>query len=169
MKAVIGTFDEKAGIKTAVSNLQAAGFTKEEVALVTSYDAEEVRDVLDEEPEHAAASGALVGGGIGSILGLLGGIVVLPIPGAGPLLASGIIASTSTGLLGAYLGSIYATRAVDEPEHELKEALSKDEVLLVVRINEGNEEEARAILSQSGANHLMTHEVDPKVMAELAD
>ena len=169
MKAVIGTFGKREGIETAVSQLKNVGFDEEDIALVTSYEAEEVRDVLDEEPERAAATGALVGGGIGSVLGLLGSAVVLPIPGAGPLLASGIIASTSTGLLGGYLGSIYATRVADEPEHELKEALANGEVLLIVRVNDGNEEQAQAILRRSGGHYLMTHEVDPNVLADLAD
>lgn len=169
MKAIIGVFEVRDDIKTAVHRLREAGFTEDDLALITSYQAEEVRDVLDEEPEKTAVSGALVGSGIGATLGLLGGIALLPIPGIGPMLASGVMATASGGVLGGYLGSLYATHAEEIPEHELKEVLSKHNVILVVRIKDSNEEKARAILSQSGGSYLKTHEVSPEALAKLAN
>lgn len=169
MKAVIGIFDEKDNIKTAVIRLKEAGFTDEDLILITSYQAEEVRDVLGEEPEKAAASGALVGTGIGGALGLLGGLALVPVPGLGLVAAYGLLGTISGGTLGGFLGSLYGTRIEDQPELDLKEALGTHNLLLFVRVEDVNEENARAILQQSGGSYLVTHEVSPEAVAELRD
>lgn len=169
MEAVIGVFEKKENIKTAVTRLKEAGFTEEDLVLITSYQAEEVRDILGEEPEKAAVSGALVGSGIGGVVGLLGGIALLPVPGFGLAVAYGLIGSISGGTLGGFLGSLYGTRIEDQPEIELKEALGTQKLLLFVRVEAANEESARAIMQQAGGDYLKTHEVSPETIAELSE
>lgn len=168
MKAVIGVFDEKDDIKAAIANLKDAGFTEHDLALITSYQAEEIRDVLGEQPEKSAVAGALAGTGVGSVLGLLGGAALLPLPGVGPLLASGLMA-TSGGVLGGYLGSLYATFIEEQPELDLKEALSMHKILLLAKVQESNAVQAQTIMKQVGGNYLLVHEVAPEVMTDLAD
>jgi hypothetical protein len=169
MKAIMGTFDARQQIEETLDALKEAGFEPRDIALLTTYEAEEVRDMLGEEPEKTAVEGAVVGSGIGSVLGLLGSAIVLPIPGAGPLLAAGIMATASGGVLGGYLGAIYASRAESEPEYRLKELLSEDKVLLIVRVNESNETMAHQIMEEAGGKYLKVHEVDPAVLAHLED
>jgi len=169
MKAVIGIFEEKDKIKTAVARLREAGFTESDLALITRHQVEEVDDVLDEEPEETAVTGALVGSGIGGVLGLLGGIAVVTVPGIGPLLASGLMASATGSVLGGYLGSMHASRREDEPEHELRKALGERKVILFVHVQDINEESTRTILRRSGGDFLETHEVSPEAIAELTN
>jgi hypothetical protein len=167
MKAVIGIFDNKGNIKTAVTRLKEAGFTEKDLVLITTYQAEEIRDVLGEEPEKAAVSGALVGSGIGGIIGLLGGIALVPIPGIGPVLAFGLMGTVSGSTLGGSLGSIYGTRIEDQPEHELKEALGEQKLILIAHIEEMEEELARDIIQEAGGSYLKTHEVSREAIAEI--
>ena len=169
MKAVIGVFDEKDKIKTAVTRLKQAGFAENDMTLITRYQVEEVDDVLDEEPEETAVTGALVGSGIGGVLGLLGGISVVTVPGVGPMLASGLLATAIGSVLGGYLGSMHASRREDEPEHELRKALGERKLILFVRVQDTNEESARTILRQSGGDFLETHEISPEAISELTN
>ena len=164
MKAIIGVYEQKDEIKTAVTRLKEAGFGENDLALITSHQAEKVRDVLGEEPEKTALSGALVGSGIGGVLGLLGGLALVPVPGIGFITAYGVLGTISGSTLGGYLGSIYATRFEEEPEHELKKALSTSKLLLLVRVNDANEETTRTIMQQSGGSYLETHDIDPEAV-----
>ena len=168
MKAVIGIFEEKDKIKTAVARLKEAGFPESDLALITRHQVEEVHDVLDQEPEETAVRGAVVGSSIGGVLGLLGGITVVTVPGVGPMLASGLLATATGSVLGGYLGSMHASRTEDQPEHELKKALGERKVILLVRVQDMNEESARTIMQQSGGNYLETHEISPEGITELS-
>jgi hypothetical protein len=168
MKAVIGVFDEKDKIKTAVTRLKEAGFAESDLGLITGYQVEEVDDLLDQEPEETAVTGAVIGSGIGGVLGLLGGITVLTVPGVGPMLASGLLATATGSVVGGYLGSLYASRKEDQPEHELKKALSERKLILFARVQDMNEESARTIMQQSGGNYLETHKVSPEATVELS-
>jgi hypothetical protein len=167
MKAVIGVFEQKENIKMAVTQLKEAGFSEDDLALITSYQVEDVPDILGEEPEKTAVTGALVGSGIGGALGLLGSIVILPVIGIGALVASGLMATASGSILGGYLGSLYATRIEDEPEHELKVALAEGKVLLLAHVEESNEEMARTIMRQSGGSYLETQEISPEAISDM--
>ena len=164
MKAIIGIFEDKETIKTAVIRLKEAGYGEDDLALLTSYHAEEVRDALAEHPEETAVSGALVGSGIGGVLGLLGGLSLAPMADIGLIAAYGFLGTLSGGTLGSYLGSIYATRAEDEPEHELKNALAESKLILLARVEESTKENTRAIMQQSGGTYLAVHEIDPQAL-----
>lgn len=164
MKILIGIFEQEQEIETVVNRLLETEFDQNDLALMTHYQAEEVRDVIGEEPTKTAITGTLIGSGIGSTLGLLGSIALLPIPGAGPFLVSGLLTTASSGVLGGYLGSIYAVRAEEQAELELKEALGEDKILLLVQVTSTNEEDARMIMRQFGGGYLKTHEIDSETM-----
>ena len=58
----------------AVTRLKEVGFNEDDLALFTTYQANEIREALGEEPEKTAATGAIVGSTIGGAAGLLGGL-----------------------------------------------------------------------------------------------
>jgi hypothetical protein len=75
--------------------------------------------------------------------------------------------TVSGSTLGGYLGSIYGTRIEDQPEHELKEALGEQKLILIAHIEETEEELAREIMQEAGGSYLKTHEVSREAIAEI--
>lgn len=168
MNVVIGIFEEKESLKTAVIRLKEAGFAEDDLALITTYQADEIREALGEEPEQTATAGAVIGSTIGGAAGLLGGLALVSVVGVGLVVAYGFLGTISGGTLGGYLGAIYATRLEDQTEHELKTALSTDKLLLFVEVTDITAEEARVIMRQAGGSYLESHEIDPAAVAGLA-
>ena len=65
------------------------------------------RDGTDDRAAEGAATGAGIGAGLGGAAGLLAGLGVLAIPGLGPVVAAGWLASTTLGVMaGAATGTI---------------------------------------------------------------
>src|SRR5215213_4079166 len=103
-KTIVGMFDSLADAQSAVRELVDAGVSRENISLVAG----------DTKGEYTTAtgtlsdemSGAATGAGTGAILGGVGGLLVglgaLAIPGVGPLIAAGPLATT---LLGAGVGA----------------------------------------------------------------
>ena len=80
---------------------------------------EEMAAEVDEE----RMGGAVIGAGLGSVAGLLAGIAALAIPGLGPVLAAGPLATALGGMLagGAVGGIIGALATVGVPEEYARE------------------------------------------------
>jgi len=105
-RTVVGLFARRRDADAAIRDLKVAGFRDDQVG-VALQDKEEQGDLL--EPTRAkeaegAAAGAVSGGLIGGLIGLLGSLLV---PGVGPLVVGGVLASTLTGAgIGAATGGI---------------------------------------------------------------
>lgn len=106
MHAVIGTFSNLDQAEEAVAQLQAAGFSDEQIGVLSRgyLVRERLADQTGDEALSGAGAGALTGSAIGGLLGLLAGGISLTVPVAGPLLAGGIL---TTFLGGAAAGAVY--------------------------------------------------------------
>jgi len=103
---VVGIFDETSDAESAIGALHNAGFTEEQIGFIRrgSETAEGTSAIGEKEEGHTGtgiASGALIGG-------LLGAAAALLIPGVGPVLAGGVLASTvgATAAGGAVVGAV---------------------------------------------------------------
>src|SRR5436190_24109502 len=98
--------DRYADAQRAVTSLEAAGVVPQsDLSIVSNnsdnwYDknkkVDRDRDGTDDRAE-GAATGAGIGAGIGGAAGLLAGLGLLAIPGLGPVVAAGWLASTALG------------------------------------------------------------------------
>lgn len=131
MHIVIGLFDEIEKGRVAVERLQALGLTEQHMLMLTQQDASHADELLETEPETAAGQGALIGTAIGGILGLLGGVTVIPLVGLGSILASGLMGATSGVTIGSYLGAIYGTRAETYEGDSIKDTLAAGGLLVI--------------------------------------
>lgn len=109
---------------------------------------------------ETAGAGALGGSIVGGLTGLLIGVGAIAIPGIGPVLAVGTLASalggaaagaaagaTAGGLLGAL-----ASLNIDEDETQFyAEGLRRGGILVIVHAREGQGHTARLILGSAGA------------------
>ncbi|HEX2250679.1 MAG TPA: general stress protein [Gemmatimonadales bacterium] len=98
-RTVVGLFSQPAHAERAIRELKESGFTADQIGVAT-HDRLERPDppTLSDDESGAATVGALTGGVIGSLVGLLGSLLI---PGVGPILVGGVLAS----LLGAGVGA----------------------------------------------------------------
>ena len=105
-RTVVGLFARRADAEGAIRELKAAGFDDRQIG-VALQDQDEQRDLLESaggREAEGAAKGALSGGIVGGLIGLLGSLLI---PGVGPIVVGGVLASTLTGAgVGAATGGI---------------------------------------------------------------
>ena len=107
-KTVVGYFDKYTQAQDAVRALVDTGFSRNDISLVASDPTGEyaksnvVTSTTDPDASSYTATGAGTGAVIGGLGGLLVGIGALAIPGVGPVIAAGPLATT---LLGAGVGA----------------------------------------------------------------
>jgi hypothetical protein len=125
-RIVVALFEERSEAEDAIRDLKNAGFTNEQIGVATqervgageARSAEEARSegtpVTDERARivedtatglaEGAAVGALTGGVIGGLVGLVSSLLI---PGLGPLVVGGVLASTLMGMgVGAATGGL---------------------------------------------------------------
>jgi Heat induced stress protein YflT len=103
---VVGLFARRQDAEGAIRDLKAAGFSDAQIG-VALLDKDEQGDLLEtpgaREAEGAAA-GAVSGGVIGGLIGMLASLLI---PGVGPIMVGGVLASTLAGAgIGAATGGI---------------------------------------------------------------
>ena len=166
-RTIARMFDSYAAAAAAVRDLEAAGFSRDDVSLVAgnaegrhgaasdapARDAD--RDGVADRTESGAGTGAGIGAALGGGAGLLAGIGALAIPGLGPVVAAGWLAAALTGAgVGAAAGGLLGaltTAGVDEAEaHVYAEGLRRGGSLVTVRADEARAAEAEAILARHG-------------------
>jgi hypothetical protein len=130
--------------------LKDAGFTERDVSVVSRRVAEETGPSTDH-----AGTGAAVGGILGAATGLMAGTGVLAIPGIGPVVAAGWLASTfamgaagvaAGGLAGGIIGALAGT-GTDEEIQVYAESIRRGDTLVTVRVPNDRTLEAERILT----------------------
>jgi uncharacterized protein (TIGR02271 family) len=103
---VVGLFTDRSDAESAIRQLRDAGFTEKQIGLAMR-DRDEQRQLMEDTGTTAAegaAVGAVSGGVLGGLIGLLGSLLI---PGIGPIVAGGVLASTLAGAgIGAAAGGI---------------------------------------------------------------
>ncbi|MBD2434701.1 MULTISPECIES: general stress protein [Fischerella] len=155
-KRAVGTFPNRQTAEEALSRLRDSGFLmdrvsvlakdidrNEQIAGATVKDKSDMSDRGDNEAQEGAGIGAVTGTALGGIGGLLVGLEALIIPGVGPFLAAGTIATTLAGAgIGAAAGGLVgALTGLGIPEEEARaygQRVSQGEFLVIV---DGSEDE----------------------------
>ena len=105
-RTVVGLFARRGDAEAAIRDLKAAGFRDDQVG-VALQDKDQQGDLLEStgaKEAEGAAAGAVSGGLVGGLIGLLGSLLI---PGVGPIVVGGVLASTLTGVgIGAATGGI---------------------------------------------------------------
>src|SRR5690554_5990744 len=154
MKKLIGIFRSEELALNTIESLKNAGYAPEEISVITKdevkYDAlkNRVEDGIMENADGSTlAAGAVTGGAIGGLGGLLLGLGALAIPGAGPIIAAGPVAAAITGALtgGAVGGLSGALIDYGVPEVEAKEYVERidaGDILVLVDDEENKRSQA---------------------------
>jgi len=110
-------------------------------------------DGVDDRAE-GAATGAGIGATVGGVAGLLAGLGMIAIPGIGPVVAAGWLASTAAvaaagGVAGGILGALTEAGVSEEDAQVYAEGVRRGGTLLNVRVSEGDRARVENILDRS--------------------
>jgi len=153
---VVGVFEHRSDAERAIEALHLAGFTDEKIGFIMRDGGEHVTHDVATTGTSAAGEGAvggmLAGAGIG---GLIAAAASLLVPGFGPVLAGGILATTLGGAAigaaaGGILGSLVGMGVPEEEARYYQTEFESGRMLVTVQA-EGRFDEARDILYRSGA------------------
>jgi len=164
-------FDDHTAASAAVRNLEAAGLPHADISIISNnadnwYKADHSsggagrvdrdRDGVDDRAE-AAGKGAGAGAAVGGIAGLLAGLGVMAIPGLGPVVAAGWLASTLAGgaagaATGGVLGALTQVGMPEDEAHTYAEGVRRGGTLVSARVPDGERARYEAILDNASVN-----------------
>jgi hypothetical protein len=154
-QAVIGVFESKNQAEQAIHALRQQGFTNENISIVTKKGG---RQEGGEYVEDDITDGALTGGTIGGIGGLILGAGALAIPGVGPIVAAGPIAAALGGAVaGGVAGGLIDWGIPAEVSRRYEQQVARGGILAVVHTDSQKVNQAAQILRQSGAKDVESH------------
>ncbi len=146
-------YDDPSLAAQAVRALEAAGFTSSEISIVRQDGDVDFVERKDDSVSDGATTGASVGLAAGAGAGLLASLGVIAIPGLGPLIAAGVLATTlATGAAGAVGGGVlgalidYGISEEDAPVYA--ENLRRGGTLVSVRADDQRVDEAELIMQR---------------------
>jgi hypothetical protein len=158
MTNIVGVFSTLGEAERAVIGLRAQAIPGENIHLIAGNDKNRHDEYLKKAKEEAtttraaAASGASFGGGIGIVASL----VALAIPGVGPIVALGPMATVLTGLgIGAASGGLLGAFKNMGMSHEeaplYEEAVRRGLILLIAQVEESRTAEISKFMELQGA------------------
>ncbi len=165
-------YDDYETASRAVAELERAGIPHDDVSIVASnaegwYDRD--RGTSGVDPAHdrdhdgrddraeGAATGAGIGATLGGVAGLLAGLGLLAIPGIGPVVAAGWLASTAAmaaagGTAGGLIGALTQSGTSEEEAHAYAEGVRRGGTLVTARVPDADRARYEAILDRSAVN-----------------
>ena len=174
-KRAVGTFSSYQTAEVALRELRDSGFSMDKVSVVgRDADRNEVMagaDVSDRvsakteqvsretQADEGAKTGAIAGGALGGLTGLLVGLGAVAIPGIGPVMLGGALATAlattiSGGAIGAAAGGLGGGLiGLGIPEDRARgysDRVSRGEYLVMVEGSDAEIDRAESILSHRG-------------------
>jgi hypothetical protein len=164
MKTVVGLFENYTDADRAVSELNTRGFNRNEISVAARDSALRDRVVGTAGQERAVAESAGAGAVGGAVVGGLGGLLVglgaLAIPGVGPVIAAGTLAtalgSTAAGAgigaaAGGLIGALVGLGIPEDDAHFYAEGVKRGGVLVTVQASDDRATEALNIMRKARA------------------
>src|SRR3954452_14685430 len=155
---VVALFHNQADAERAIQRLKERGFAESQigVAIKDRSRQDELIEGTGTQAAEGAATGAIGGGVLGGVIGLLAGVGALAIPGIGPIIAGGTLASTLAGAgigaaAGGLLGALVGMGIPEEDAQHFDQGFQAGGTLVTVNAG-ARADEARDCLSESGAD-----------------
>ena len=160
LKRAVGTFPTRKDAEVALIDLRDAGFNMDRISAIAQNPSDE--DIADievksgaERAKESAETGAVMGATTGGILGLIGSLSVLAIPGIGiateaaVLLGNTLLGSGIGAAGGSLAGALIGWGIPKEQAEYYQELLSQGSYVVLVEGTEAEINGAKAILINS--------------------
>ena len=165
---VAGVFDNSSDAEKALNALKDAGFTPDQVS-VAAKDTRETESMVERSDmagaeTSGAATGALLGGITGGIAGWLVGIGALAIPGIGPIVAAGALATTLGGaaigaVAGGLIGALVGMGIPEEDARGYETHVKEGRILITAQAATGQQaQEARDAFDRFGGSDVRAYD-----------
>src|SRR5947199_5974781 len=172
MTVVSRLYDNYSDAARAVSGLERAGLPHSDISIVANnaegwYDRGRTTDRISgkvdrdldgvDDRAEGAAAGAGIGATAGGVAGLLAGLGLLAIPGIGPVVAAGWLASTALGVavggsVGGIIGALTQSGVSEEDAHVYAEGVRRGGTLVTARVPDAERARVEAILDRASVN-----------------
>lgn len=159
-------YDTYVDAERAVTRLEAAGVPHSDISIVAnnsdnwygsrSGKVDRDRDGVDDRAE-GAGTGAGIGAGLGGAAGLLAGLGLLAIPGLGPVVAAGWLASMAVGAAagaatGGIIGALTEAGVSREDASRYAEGVRRGGTLVTARVPDQDRARLDALLNERAVN-----------------
>ena len=151
MQTLTKVYERHDVARQVVNQLETAGFSENSISLLANKAISDQYSDVDDA--SGAGTGAGVGATVGGAAGLLAGLGLLAIPGLGPVVAAGWLASTAVGAVaggvtGGLVGALVDAGVPEDHAHVYSEAVRRGGTLLSVKVEDSDVQMARAILDR---------------------
>lgn len=163
-QTVVCAFDRMEDAREAIRDLQDAGISRDQISLVArgQQDDRSEMEKLSITPREDTTDGTSIGENVaaGTAIGGLGGLLIglsaLAIPGIGPVVAAGPLATTIAGALsgavgGGIIGALKDAGVPDEDAHFYGETVRRGGAIVTVYADNFDEDRVRDILQRHNA------------------
>jgi len=139
---IVRLYDDHTEAHNVVAELRRAGVPEHDISLI-------IRD----DRAGGAARGAGIGAALGGLAGLVAGLGLVTVPGVGPALAAGWLATTAAGAAagawaGGALGVLSQAGVSGQEAHAIAECLRRGATMVAVRVPEAEKKRWEAILDR---------------------
>jgi hypothetical protein len=161
-KTITRLFDNYSDATNAVSELQRLGVPHDDLSIMANQrdhaGRDDVAGIDDVNDDGDVTRGASTGAVLGGVGGLLAGIGLLAIPGLGPIVAAGWLASTAVGAgigaaggaaTGGVVGALKEAGHTDEEANVYSEGVRRGGTLVSARVDDSMATEAEAVLHRN--------------------
>ncbi len=158
---IVSVFDDRTHAEAAVDELEESGFNAEDIGFaLRGADVNRggtVTDAVGVKDASGAAVGAVTGGVVGTVLGATAALLI---PGVGPVLAGGILASsigyaTAGVAVGGLLGAMTGAGLSEEEAKYYDQEFQSGRAIVTIRSGT-HDEVAVAILRKYGGYDMQT-------------
>jgi hypothetical protein len=161
-QTIVALYEDLGKAKKVVAALTDAGHEHKDISFASpdpeGRHAEMLAASGDDEDEgdgDATAEGAMVGGAIGAIAGLLFGLSAFTIPGLGPLVVAGplytaVFGAGAGGLGGGLVGAMVDAGVPQREASFYREGIRRGNTMIAVKVDDENKARALHILNAHG-------------------
>ncbi|MFC5418182.1 MAG: hypothetical protein DI537_05905 [Stutzerimonas stutzeri] len=145
MRTVTRSYESYDIARRVVEELQSAGFPAADISLIGRHESAD---------NSNAGEGAGIGAALGGAAGLLAGLGLIAIPGIGPVVAAGWLASTAAGaaaggVTGGIIGAFTSAGEDEESANYYAETVRRGGTVVSVRASEEQAPAAEAIMDSA--------------------
>lgn len=159
VSVVIALFESRTAAEKAANVLVDAGFSRDTMSVIARDETNPTGGIPEIGPIPTVSGGvmdAAAGAGAGGLAGFVGGVIMLAIPGIGPLLAAGPLAAglfgASAGVVaGGLFGALKNHSVPDADVSRMTEAIRRGRVLLSVHVPNEQSDRVAELLDDNGA------------------